>query len=382
MRKRQAFFRIGYTKLLKPVLLFQMDPEFVHDRFTKTGQILGKFKGTRALVSLAFNYQNPKLQQKILGLTYPNPVGLSAGFDKDALMIDILPLVGFGHLEIGSVTGKPSPGNPKPRLWRLKNSRSIVVHYGLKSAGALAVKEKIEQSKLFKTKKRPVPLGISIARANLNDSQTLEDQIADYRFAYQNLYSLADSITINISCPNLEGGQPFCEPDNLEQLLIKLRINRTDLAKDFGPKPHFLKLSPDQTEKTTEKIVMLALKYGVDGFICSNLTKPRENPGIIDSKVPEKGGMSGKVVEEKSNQLLELVYRLTEGKVPLVGCGGVFTAEDAYRKIREGACLIQMITGMLFEGPQVIGEINRGLLELLKKDGFSSIQEAVGVDVK
>ena len=182
-----------------------------------------------------------------------------------------------------------------------------------------------------------------------------------------------DYITVNVSCPNTESGQPFIQPENLERLFIVL-------DKIPTKKPIFIKLSPDLNRIELDAILDVACRHRIHGIITTNLTKKRDNPKILDANVPAKGGMSGKVVQGLTDDMLAYIYKKENKRFILVGCGGVFTAEDAYRKIRLGASLVQLITGMIFEGPQAIGEINQGLVGLLKKDGFTDISQAIGAD--
>ncbi len=366
MRSLFAFF---YQKILKPIF-FLFDPEKVHDRITMVGMLLGKHSWSRQALGKFFAFQHPALEQEIKGVKFPNPIGLAAGFDKNAQLVDILPAVGFGFMEVGSITGQPCPGNPKPRLWRLPKSKALVVYYGLKNDGAEAISKRLTGRKFF------IPLGISLAKTNSPDTCEVEQGIADYQKAYSYFYQIGDYITINISCPNAYGGQPFTDPEKLEKLLSALPLaNET--------RPVFVKMPPDLPKNDVDKIIELARKFGLTGFICTNLTKDRNNPRIKekikDKKVPEVGGISGKVVEELANDLIAYIYKKTRGEFIIVGCGGVFSAEDAYHKIKLGANLIQLITGMVYQGPQLIGEINRGLVKLLKQDGFAHISEAVGI---
>lgn len=356
-----------YKQVLKRIF-FRIDPEKVHDRMNLNGQLLGKSAITRKLTSLLFSYSNKSLEQNILGINFNNPIGLSAGFDKDANLTEILPGVGFGFEEVGSITGEPCEGNPKPRLFRLKKSKSLVVHYGLKNKGA----EKI--SKQLKNKKFKIPIGISVAKTNNKETCILEAGIKDYVKTYKLFADIGAYTTINISCPNTYDDQPFTNAKKLDKLM-------TEIDKIQAKKPVFLKVSPDLTKKEIDAILEVSKKHKVDGFVCTNLTKNRKNKKIVDSDVPKVGGISGKVVEDLSNQLISYIYKKTKGKYVIIGVGGVFSAEDAYKKIKAGASLIQMITGMIFEGPQVISEINMGLVKLLKKDGYANISEAVGKNI-
>ncbi|OGI68621.1 dihydroorotate dehydrogenase (quinone) [Candidatus Nomurabacteria bacterium RIFCSPHIGHO2_01_FULL_42_15] len=363
-----------YKWIIKPIL-FKFDPENVHDNMGVVGRWLGKHFLTRKLASLFWNYSNPALEQNILGINFKNPTGLSAGFDKNAELTEIISSISFGFMEVGSITGEACVGNPKPRLWRLKKSRSLAVNYGLMNDGAEAIAERL--GKKLEVKKFDIPVGISIAKTNCKDTVDTEKAIFDYFKAYRAFIDIGDYFTINISCPNAFGGQPFTDSTKLYLLLSKIMsVPKT--------KPIFIKLSPDLKQKEINEILDIAAKWNVDGFICTNLTKNRnkkQNKNIIDESVPELGGLSGKAVEDLSLELIRYIYKKTGGKASkfvIIGCGGVFSAEDAYKKIKAGASLIQLITGMIFEGPQLISEINLGLVKLLKADGYKNISEAIG----
>jgi len=372
IRLRNQVNRFFYKVIFKP-LFFLIDPETTHQQMLAFGNFLGSNRITKALTALFFFYSNKSLEQKILGIKFPNPIGLAAGFDKDGVLTDITPRVGFGFTEVGSITGEPCEGNPKPRLWRLIKSKGIVVYYGLKNDGC----EKI--LKRLKNKTFTIPIGISIAKTNSPKTVEVEDGIADYVKAYGKFTNIGSYFTINISCPNTYGGQPFTDVGRLEALL-------TEIDRVQSRKPIFLKMPPDLDKKKIDQIIDVARRHRVAGFICTNLTDDRANPKIahklIDKSVPKKGGISGKPVEGLANDLVSYVYRKTKGEFLIIGCGGVFSARDAYKKIKLGASLVQLITGMIFEGPQLISEINQGLVNLLKKDGFTNISQAIGMENK
>ncbi|MBS3091844.1 quinone-dependent dihydroorotate dehydrogenase [Candidatus Pacearchaeota archaeon] len=363
-----------YKGIIKQIF-FKIDPEKVHDNTLRLGKILGSNPITRLATRACFSYSNKILEQKILSIKFKNPIGLSAGFDKDGYLIDIIPSTGFGFEEVGSVTGERCDGNPKPRLWRLKKSKALVVYYGLKSEGCEAVAKRLKEK--FNIKKCKIPIGISVAKTNSKLTASTEAGIKDYVKAYKAFAEIGDYTTINLSCPNAYGGQPFHNAKNLNLLLSKIR-------KIPSKKPIFLKIAPDLSEKQLDDIIKIAEKYKINGFVCTNLTKDRENLNIknkiLDENLPENGGISGKVVEELANKNISYIYKKTKGKFIIIGVGGVFSAEDAYKKIKLGASLIQLITGMVFEGPQTISEINQDLTKLLKRDGYKDISEAIGVE--
>lgn len=353
-----------YQNLLKPVY-FAFYPETIHDSMVKFGVVLGASPITRRLTGLMFGYSNKKLETEVCGIRFKNPIGLAGGFDKNAQLTDILPSVGFGFIEVGSITGEPCTGNPRPRLWRLKNSKSLLVWYGLKNDGCEVL------SKKLKNKKFSVPLGINIAKTNSEDTVDTQKGIDDYVKAFKMFADIGDYFTVNISCPNAFGGLPFTDPVRLDKLL-------SALDKISTKKPIFLKFAPDQTFAEIDGLLKVVDKHRVHGFIATNLTKNRNSKKIKDAVPSNDGGMSGKVVEELSNDLIAYLYKKTKGKYVIIGLGGVFSAEDAYKKIKLGASLVQLITGMIFEGPQVISEINRGLVPLLEADGYENISQAVG----
>lgn len=355
-----------YTAVLKPIF-FHQDPENVHDKMTTVGKFLGKFSATRWLTRKMFSYSHPKLEQTILGIDFKNPVGLSAGFDKNAELTQILPEVGFGYAEIGSVTGEYCPGNARPRLWRIPTEQSLLVYYGLKNDGSEAI------SKRLSGKKFKIPIGASVAMTNCQGNCNVESAVLDFAKAFRNMEPVSDYITVNISCPNTFSGQPFIIPENLEKLFI-------ELDKIPTTKPVFIKLSPDIDSAQIDQILEVISHHRVHGIICTNLTKKRDTDKIKKLDIPAVGGMSGKLVDELADKLLAEVYKKTKGKYVLIASGGIFTAEDAYRKIKLGANLLQLITGMIYRGPQVISEINFGLVKLLKRDGYKNISEAVGVE--
>jgi len=348
-----------YKWVIKPVL-FRFDPVKIHDMMSVFLRFMGKFSLTRTIAYSWWGYSSKMLEQNILGIDFKNPVGLSAGFDKNAEMIDIMPSLGFGFTEIGSITARPYGGNPKPRLYRLPEHQALRINYGLKNLGAEVLYERL-RNKIW-----PLPVGISIAKTNTSFTSEVGKGIEDYFFTYKIFQDIGSYFTINISCPNTCEEKPiFAEPENLDLLLKQIFSVRKS-------KPVFIKISPDLEETQLNGILEVCRKHPVDGFVCTNLTKENlfGHAG--------KGGFSGKAVEELSNKMIRKVYKFYDGKKIIIGVGGIFTAEDAYKKIKSGASLLELITGMIYQGPQTVSDINLGLVKLLRRDGYKNISEAVG----
>lgn len=358
----------SYSNILKPYL-FKQDPEDVHDRFIKLGHRMGKNSLARGLLSTFLKYEDPALESDLLGINLKNPVGLAAGFDKDGKLIDTLGSVGFGFSDVGSVTFQSYEGNPKPRLYRLPSSQALVVYYGLKNDGADVILNRIKNRRT-----KDFPLIISIAKTNCDATSTSEGGIKDYvsSLSLFDKENVGDMYEINISCPNTFGGEPFTTPEKLESLL-------SEVSKLNIKKPITLKMPINLEWDDYSDLLKVAIKHGISGVVIGNLTKVRD-PQLIKDEIPEhiKGGISGLPTQELSDELIFNTYKYFGKDLKIIGVGGIFNAEDAYRKIKNGASLVSMITGMIYGGPQVIGEINRGLVDLLRKDGYENITEAIG----
>ncbi len=356
-----------YKRILRPIF-FSFDPEFIHDMMTNAGAFLGKIGFGKWLVKSLFSYSHPMLEQKLWGIPFKNPVGLGAGFDKDAKVYSIMGSVGFGFAEIGTITFGSYEGNPKPRLYRLPQSKALVVYYGLKNMGAKAM------TKLLKTKDKDIPQIISIGRTNAATAASFEDSIVDYYKCFKEFVDadVGDAYEINISCPNLFGGVSFDDEMSLEKLLQKIYTLQIK-------KPVFIKMPINLPWPEFKKLVDVALRFKVQALVIGNLNKNRNDP-TIKEVIPEniKGSISGKPTRELSNNLISETYKYCGDKIKIIGLGGIFSAADAYEKICRGASMVELITGMIYEGPGLIGNINRDLVTLLKKDGYQHISEAVG----
>ena len=362
-------FAFIYQFLLKPIF-FLLNPEFVHVQIVKTGELLGKYSFTKSAVSKIFELRDPSLEQKIAGIKFQNPVGLAAGFDYEARLTQILPAVGFGFETVGTITNKPYGGNPKPMLGRLPKSRSLMVNKGFKNLGADETIRKISNLNF------QIPIGVSIGRTNSRDLPTQKESIEDMVCAFKKFETAKLRIAyyeLNISCPNLFGNISFYPPGNLKELL-------TEVEKLNIKKPIFIKMPIEKSNQEVLKILEVISDFTIKGVIFGNLQKKRNDPAIFQDEVSKfkVGNFSGKPTEKRSNELIKLCYQNFKKRFVIIGCGGIFSGQDAYKKIMLGASLVQLITGMVFQGPQLIGQINLELIKLLKQDGFNNISEAIG----
>ncbi len=361
---RQKVVGASYRHLIKP-LLFRFDPEAVHDRTIALGRRLGASRFARATARWVVGAApSPLLDQERAGLTFPTPIGLAGGFDKNAELVPWLGVLGFGFAEVGSITAEPCVGNPKPRLWRLPESKSLQVNYGLKNDGVTVIAERLRRA--LATASNTMRVGTNIAVTNTGAIGSLDEAIEDYAVSFARLADLGDYFTINISCPNRLGYDLFWEPLHCRALLERLQVISTR-------KPLFLKLSPDMTEAQTAALAELALERKLAGLIVSNLTRS----GVPAAR-QQPGGVSGGLVQTSADRQLCFLARQVPREFTLIGCGGVFSAADAYRKIGLGASLVQVVTGLVYQGPQLAAQIASELPALLVRDGFMDLASAVG----
>ncbi len=355
---------------------FLFDSEPIHEFITEGGYYLGKIPGMRALLRAMIRVTHPALRTELAGIVFDIPIGLSAGFDYEGRLPRILSGFGFGFESMGTVTNGAYQGNPYPRIKRLVKSRSMLINKGFKSSGVDSVLRRVG------TKSFDIPIGISLGKTNTVAIDTHEQAVADVVEAFKKVEASGVPFAyfeLNISCPNLIKDISFYEPSRLRQLLSAvcgLRLSR----------PLFIKMPIVLSNDETLALVDVVREFPVAAVIIGNLLKDRTDPALDRKEMEEfgkyKGNWSGVPCRRRSDELIRLVYQRTEGTLPIIGVGGVFTAEDAYRKIRLGASLLEMATAPIFEGPQVPAEICADLPALLERDGFSSIKEAVGVDAR
>jgi dihydroorotate dehydrogenase len=345
--------------LLRPIM-FRLEPERAH---ALTIQLLQRGWGPQEAMR-----DDPVLGTTVWGKHFSNPVGLAAGFDKQAEAIDASFALGFGFSELGGVTRRAQPGNPQPRLFRVPQAKAIINRFGFNSIGvdAFAARLRLWRDNPHRTQR---PLGV-----NLGKNKDSTEEAADFIALMTQLAPLTDFVTINISSPNTPGLRNLQRRDALDQLLGQLQTARQTLTPNLLM---LLKIAPDLDEAAQHDIADLCLRHGVAGIIVSNTTTTRSS-NIPDDLAQETGGLSGQPLQQLSTHVLRAIYRLTDGKIPLIGCGGIASGEDAYRKIRAGASLVQLYTALIYEGPLVVRRIKRELAAHLKRDGFASVQEAVG----
>jgi dihydroorotate dehydrogenase len=324
------------------------------------------------LVRIAPERDDPVLATRVWGIDFPNPIGLAAGFDKDAEIADAMLALGFGFVEAGTVTPVKQPGNPKPRLFRLDQDEAVINRLGFNSGGVAPFAERL--------KRRRAQGRQGIVGANVGKNRDTADGAADYALGIEAVCGLADYLVVNISSPNTPGLRSLQAREPIEDLLKRVLAARRRTAPDPNHMPPLLaKVGPDLDQAQLADIAEVALATGVDGLIIGNTTIDR--PASLKSRdAPEAGGLSGKPLRVPATQCLSDIYRLTQGKLPLIGCGGVASGADAYEKIRAGASLVQLYSALVFHGPGLAQRIKRELAQRLRRDGFKSVAEAVGAD--
>ncbi|CAL9046400.1 dihydroorotate dehydrogenase (quinone), mitochondrial-like [Musa acuminata AAA Group] len=334
---------------------------------------------------------------EVWGRKFTNPIGLAAGFDKNAEAVESLLGLGFGFVEVGSVTPMPQEGNPKPRIFRLPKEGAIINRCGFNSEGIVVVakrlgaqhgKRKMEETSstspsLTEEVKHGGKAGPGILGVNIGKNKTSEDAASDYVQGVHTLSQYADYLVINISSPNTPGLRKLQGRKQLKDLVKKVQAARDEMQwAEEGPPPLVVKIAPDLSKEDIEDIAAVAVALHLDGLIISNTTVSRPDPVSNHPLAGESGGLSGKPLFDMSTNILKEMYILTRGKIPLIGCGGVSSGEDAYKKIRAGATLVQLYTAFAYGGPALIPQIKAELAECLAKDGFKSVQEAVGADCR
>ena len=329
----------------------------------------------QALKYLNLKYDNindPILSQHILGLDFPNPIGLAAGFDKNAEVISSMFSLGFGFIEVGTITPLPQNGNPKPRVFRLEEDKGIINSLGFNNKGILKAKKNLIKFKSSSNKNR-------IVGVNLGINKNSTDSINDYLFGIESFCNLANYITINISSPNTVGLRDLQLRGKIENLIKQVVLKREKIDS-LTKIPIFIKISPDLNDDQLRDIALISLANNIDGLIITNTTVNRPN-NLLSKNKNFKGGLSGKPLFQASNKILKKMYNLTNGQIILIGVGGISSGSDCYEKIKSGASLIQLYSALTFSGPSLISKIKKELVDLIKTDGYKNISDLIGKSV-
>ncbi|XP_020239751.1 dihydroorotate dehydrogenase (quinone), mitochondrial [Cajanus cajan] len=376
------------TKLVNPIFAL-LDPEVAH-RLGLSAAAHGWFPREK-------RPDPSSIGLEVWGRKFSNPLGLAAGFDKNAEAVDGLLGLGFGFVEVGSVTPFPQDGNPKPRIFRLREEGAVINRCGFNGEGIVAVakrlgaqhgKRKLDETSSTSTSsndevKNGGKSGIGILGVNLGKNKTSEDAAADYVQGVHSLSQYADYLVINVSSPNTPGLRTLQGRKQLQDLVSKVQAARDEMKwGEDGPPPLLVKIAPDLSKDDLEDIAAVALNLHLDGLIISNTTISRPDSVSRNPVAAETGGLSGKPLFDLSTNILKEMYILTKGKIPLIGCGGISSGEEAYKKIRAGATLVQLYTAFAYAGPALIPQIKADLAECLERDGFKSILDAVGADFR
>ncbi|SHE10077.1 Dihydroorotate dehydrogenase (quinone) [Chlamydia abortus] len=361
-----------YRSIGKPIF-FRMDAEKAHHLVVNGLDKVSRIPGMTSWMKTIYGTPpSPKLNVKLWDLEFPNPVGLAAGLDKNGQAVPGFSSIGFGFMEVGTVTPKPQPGNDRPRLFRLPEDLALINRMGFNNVGADQMAENLRR-----TGQRTIPVAVNIGKNKITPNEEAE---RDYRECLRKLYPYGDFFVVNISSPNTPDLRKLQHGDDLRKLLEAVMEERDQQTQSGAQKkPVLVKIAPDISGEDLEYIMDTILASPVSGIIATNTTIRRD--GLVHRNASETGGLSGKPLTDRSTEVIRGIYRLTRGRIPIIGCGGIFTAQDAYDKIRAGANLVEVYTALIYEGPALIKRLNAGLLELLERDGWSHISEAVGADV-
>ncbi|MEO1069605.1 MAG: quinone-dependent dihydroorotate dehydrogenase [Cyanobacteria bacterium J06638_6] len=371
-----------YRQIVRPLLFHsvQLDPEFLHRRTMNLLAWLGQparawlANPIQPWLQRQFCYPDARLNQTCWGLTFANPLGLAAGFDKDGEAALTWPMLGFGFAELGTVTRHPQTGNPQPRLFRLVKDEAVLNRMGFNNQGAEALAKQLET--YWPSQRPTIPIGINLGKSKVTELAHAAD---DYRFSYRQLYDYGDYFVVNVSSPNTPGLRSLQAADQLAPIL------RTLQAENCDRKPLLVKIAPDLAWPDIDAVLELALTHNLAGIIATNTTIARtglKTQTLLqtgNAVVEEAGGISGAPLRQRSTEVIRYIYARTGNQLPIVGVGGIFTADDAWEKIAAGATLLQVYTGWIYEGPWMVRQVLAGLLTKLEEHQLTNIAEAVGL---
>lgn len=354
-----------WEKIIRPAA-FRLDAEHAHEAALKSLRFALSTKKAKQFARKVFNPGDwPAVER--FGLKFPGPIGLAAGFDKNALAVEPLESLGFGFIEVGTVTLRPQVGNPKPRLFRLEEDLALLNRMGFNNDGSDAVASRLSKLRC------KCPIGVNIGR---NKDVANEDAVEDYVKVFEIVAPHADYVAINVSSPNTPGLRNLQEAGLLDRLLAALSSSNRELS---APKPIMVKLSPDLDEDQIHEIADVCLSNEVSGIIATNTTLSRSGLKTQGNLLYEEGGISGRPLGKLSNQVISTLYRHLGKRIAIIGVGGIMSAQDAFEKIASGASLLQVYTGFIYGGPSFPSSLSLGLLGIIEKMGFSSLEEAVGL---
>jgi dihydroorotate dehydrogenase len=353
-----------YKILVRPIL-FRFSADYAHEIAVRAAESTSRHPFLLNTAGALYQYQRSSLKQKIWGLTFSNPVGLAAGFDKNCTLVPLMEKLGFGFIEVGSVTANPSVGNPKPRSFRLPKDQSLINRLGLNNDGAQTI------SKRLKKLTPGVPLGVNIAKTH-NPDIIGEKALLDYKESFDLVKDHADYITLNISCPNTEEGKTFEDPEALDALLRTL-----EMAKDSSLPPVLVKFSVDLDQSQLAELIEVCENYAISGYVATNTSSKRENlkTDLNSIQAIGRGGLSGQAIKFRSTEIIEQIHDLTKGEKTIIGVGGIRSGRDAIDKFKAGADLVQVYTSMVYEGPSVVRQINRGIADYLDQKGLKHVYQ-------
>lgn len=336
-----------YKSIIRP-LLFKLNPEAAHHFTFKTLKVIFSIPGLQSIAKQLFVFDRPSLKKEIMGLKFPNPIGLAAGFDKDGKLYNELAAFGFGFIEVGTVTPKPQPGNDRPRMFRLPKDSGLINRMGFNNEGVQSLKKRLQN------RPQNIIIGGNIGK---NKATANEDAISDYEICFEELYSVVDYFVVNVSSPNTPGLRALQEREPLTKLLQRLH----DLNQQKKPKPLLLKIAPDLTNEQLDEIVDIVKTVGLQGIIATNTTISRENLKTDETIKSEMGGLSGRPVTQRSTEVIRYIRKIAGKDLVIIGVGGIFNADDAQEKLDAGADLLQVYTGFIYEGPGMVKRILKGL---------------------
>ena len=350
-----------YKNFVLPAM-FRVEPETAHEIGIQSLKLTLGTDFARRIAGRRYQFSS---EVRRFGLDFKNPLGIAAGFDKNGVVVNQLAALGFGFVEVGTVTYLPQPGNEKPRLFRLPQDKALINRLGFNNQGAAVIAQRLSQLD------GQCIIGVNIGK---NKDVPNEEAAENYLRCFEIVHPVADYVAINVSSPNTPGLRELQKRENLEELLQVICLRNFEL----GPKPILLKISPDLDENEIEMIVGIAIEKGISGIIATNTTLSRPNLKTPESDLPGAGGLSGKPLSDLSNRAIAIAYRASGGKLPIIGVGGVFTPDDAFAKITSGASLLQAYTGFVYNGPLFAKEICEGLAKLIELSGFSAHEDAIG----